>query len=114
MQIRCFHASGRQDNLVVGGLVIAGTALGLKYALQVRPPSSAGPSQSCLRSHATPPATDCQGYNKWKEAKAATKGEDGAASGASGASSFFSKRYYEGGFEDKMTRREAALILGVR
>jgi len=23
-------------------------------------------------------------------------------------------KYYEGGFEDKMTRREAALILGVR
>lgn len=30
------------------------------------------------------------------------------------ASSWFSKRFYEGGFEDKMTRREAALILGVR
>jgi hypothetical protein len=29
-------------------------------------------------------------------------------------SSLFAKRFYEGGFEDKMTRREAALILGVR
>jgi hypothetical protein len=27
---------------------------------------------------------------------------------------FFAKNFYEGGFEDKMTRREAALILGVR
>ena len=27
---------------------------------------------------------------------------------------FSTKRYYEGGFEDTMTRREAALILGVR
>lgn len=26
----------------------------------------------------------------------------------------FGKRYYEGGFDDKMTRREAARILGVR
>ena len=29
-------------------------------------------------------------------------------------SALFAKRFYEGGFEDKMTRREAALILGVR
>lgn len=28
--------------------------------------------------------------------------------------SFFSKTYYDGGFEDKMTKREAALVLGVR
>ena len=27
---------------------------------------------------------------------------------------FFAKNFYEGGFEEKMTRREAALILGVR
>jgi DnaJ family protein C protein 19 len=26
----------------------------------------------------------------------------------------WAKRFYRGGFEDKMTRREAALILGVR
>jgi len=34
----------------------------------------------------------------WKKAKA----------------TFFAKNFYDGGFEDKMTRREAALILGVR
>jgi len=34
----------------------------------------------------------------WKKAKA----------------NFFAKNFYDGGFEDKMTRREAALILGVR
>lgn len=54
----------------------------------------------------------------------ATSGKDGGtageaqAGGASAASgSFFGafgKKFYEGGFEDKMTRREAALILGVR
>lgn len=39
------------------------------------------------------------------------------AEGESTSSSFFGafgKRHYEGGFDDKMTRREAALILGVR
>lgn len=35
-----------------------------------------------------------------------------AATGKSGG--FFSKRYYEGGFEPTMTKREAGLILGCR
>jgi DnaJ family protein C protein 15/DnaJ family protein C protein 19 len=59
-----------------------------------------------------------QYYNQWKAAKAAQgEAEGGAASTEGGggfASSLFAKRFYEGGFEDKMTRREAALILGVR
>lgn len=38
----------------------------------------------------------------------------GTAPSASGLFGAFGKRYYEGGFEDKMTRKEAALILGVR
>ena len=29
-------------------------------------------------------------------------------------STWFAKNFYDGGFEDKMTKREAALILGVR
>ena len=29
-------------------------------------------------------------------------------------STWFSKKFYDGGFEDKMTKREAALILGIR
>lgn len=36
----------------------------------------------------------------------------GAAAGA--ASMGAAKRFYEGGFEPKMTRREAALVLGIR
>lgn len=34
--------------------------------------------------------------------------------GESFLGSFFQARFYEGGFEEKMTRREAALVLGVR
>lgn len=67
---------------------------------------------------------NAQAYNQWqakKAAEAAAGGGTGAAEGGSGGgglaggmSSLFAKRFYEGGFEDKMTRREAALILGVR
>ena len=45
-----------------------------------------------------------QAYTQWKKnrPKASSKG------------STWSKRYYDGGFEEEMTKREAALILGVR
>ncbi|CAN0507926.1 unnamed protein product, partial [Ectocarpus sp. 12 AP-2014] len=41
----------------------------------------------------------------------AAKGAGASAGGFFGA---FGKRFYDGGFEEKMTRKEAALILGVR
>ncbi|EKU20251.1 chaperone -domain containing protein [Nannochloropsis gaditana CCMP526] len=95
-QIRALHATRRQENLVVGGLVVAGGALALQYGLRA--------------------------YKQWQAKKAAEGAEDKADGGKSGGgggfsggmSSLFAKRFYEGGFEDKMTRREAALILGVR
>lgn len=34
-QFRAIHATRRQENLVVGGLVVAGTALSLQYGLKV-------------------------------------------------------------------------------
>eukprot|EP00640_Fibrocapsa_japonica_P006656 CAMPEP_0113946736 /NCGR_PEP_ID=MMETSP1339-20121228/59822_1 /TAXON_ID=94617 /ORGANISM="Fibrocapsa japonica" /LENGTH=173 /DNA_ID=CAMNT_0000952971 /DNA_START=39 /DNA_END=560 /DNA_ORIENTATION=+ /assembly_acc=CAM_ASM_000762 len=49
------------------------------------------------------------------EGKASEKSEESTSSGFSFSfSSLFKKGYYEGGFELKMTRREAARILGVR
>lgn len=97
-QIRALHATRRKENIMVGGLVVAGSALVLQYGLKA--------------------------YNQWqakKAAETAAGGGMGAAEGGSGGggltsgmSSLFAKRFYEGGFEDKMTRREAALILGVR
>jgi len=43
-----------------------------------------------------------------------TKGDESSAdSQSSFGASWFAQTFYDGGFEDKMTRREAALILGV-
>lgn len=47
-----------------------------------------------------------------KEQKEQAEQKDGE--GTSFFSSWFVKGFYEGGFEEKMTKREAALILGVR
>ena len=65
-------------------------------------------------------------FQQWQEQRAASGGDAEAgggteggektdSSGASGGfSTFYAKRFYDGPFEDEMTRREAALILGVR
>ncbi len=45
---------------------------------------------------------------------AAAGGAASATSSTAGSSGLFSKRYYEGGFEAPMSKREAALILGCR
>jgi hypothetical protein len=45
-----------------------------------------------------------------RESSADTKG----AAGSGFFSDFWSRNFYDGGFEGKMTKREAALILGVR
>ena len=97
---RSLHSTARAENgtILVSALGIAGVAYGGKIVAEQ--------------------------IDKWQTAKAATaaggeEGEEGAA--ASGSSSggglfgsLFAKNFYEGGFEDKMTRREAALILGIR
>jgi DnaJ family protein C protein 19 len=75
---RAFHASPQRENAaLIGGLGVAGAALGAKYALQV-----------------------------WEAYKKRPKSEK--------VSKWKYRNFYDGPFEDKMTRREAALILGVR
>ncbi|RHY45182.1 hypothetical protein DYB30_006732 [Aphanomyces astaci] len=87
-QRRSLHATRSQDNaLVVGSLGVAAAALGGKYLLEAY-----------------------EGYQ-------AKKASSPSGTGASSSSSVFNMSYrnfYDGPFEDKMTRREAALILGVR
>ena len=48
-------------------------------------------------------------YNAMQEQTATTTSE-----GNDAFQTFFARRFYDGPFESKMTRREAALILGVR
>ena len=54
-----------------------------------------------------------QGEQASKDGEATTA-PPGVSAGASGLFGAFGKRYYDGGFDEKMTRKEAALILGVR
>ena len=53
-----------------------------------------------------------------KEESSDSKGNDPKKKPAGGGgvwySSWFARHFYDGGFDDKMSRREAALILGIR
>lgn len=48
------------------------------------------------------------------DGEASTAPPEGSKAGAGGLFGAFGKRHYEGGFDEKMTRKEAALVLGVR
>lgn len=78
-------------------------------------PPEAGPAGIALHPHHSPPlaylamagaAHSCVGYAAIRPLT--------TACACHSFRGFFAKRFYEGGFEDPMTRREAALILGCR
>ena len=54
-------------------------------------------------------AEESDGTTDGKDKKRASSREESSFFG-----SWFARNFYQGGFEDKMTKREAALILGVR
>lgn len=75
---------------------------------------------ACMQLQAAQPQDEAEphtaetgkGAEEQPGAKASPEGaEKASASNLFGA---FGKRHYEGGFDEKMTRKEAALILGVR
>ena len=52
--------------------------------------------------------------NGSRESSKSKEKKDSASSSFGFGSEWFAKTFYDGGFEDKMTKREAALVLGVR
>lgn len=75
------------------------------------------PSLVCLAQAAQPEAKEeaeaAEGA-KPADGEASTAAPGGSKAGAGGLFGAFGKRHYEGGFDEKMTRKEAALVLGVR
>lgn len=72
-------------------------------------------SQAGAQKEADPAAAASDQPADGESTKAPPKGAGaGAAASASTLFGAFGKRHYDGGFEEKMTRKEAALILGVR
>ena len=115
--IRYLHTSPARESatLAAAGVSIAVAAVAARYALRAldsakAPPSdvSAGSENGKLPSGDSSTSADGAGAEK-----APPPPPPPSNSGFFGAQAM-ARRFYRGGFEDKMTRREAALILGVR
>jgi hypothetical protein len=137
--IKSFHSSARVENeLILGGLAIGVSAVTLQYAMkgyqnfaqkraEGQSTTTEGEADHAADVGSTK-ATDATSYATEEETVAAAKAQAEAAAKKRAAkaaaqpsffanlfnNSWFAKNFYEGGFEDKMTKREAALILGVR
>jgi len=110
-----YHVSHKaQNDLIIGGLAVAGSAMALQYALtaynnyQKNKPQGESPSESEEAQETDAKTAD---PSKAKNAEAKSKP---TSAGVSAFEMWFAKNFYDGGFEDKMSKREAALILGIR
>lgn len=133
-QLHPYSTSKMAENqLIIGGMALAGSAMTLKYALtayenykanQPAAPTdgaesaAADPStENTAKSTATEAETTASSSST-EQAKKKKAGETAGASAAKAAdsifASWFARGFYDGGFEEKMTKREAALILGIR
>ena len=108
---RDLHSSAVSQNatLLAGGLGVAAAALAARFALQVinPPPSSSdgATSESNTKSGASSDSSS---------SSTTSEGSTSQGSHKSFGALYWARQLYKGGFDDKMTRREAALILGVR
>lgn len=116
---RWFHASQPQQFHVSqpqqSAMILGGAAL---FSAAVIVPSAVNFYNAQMAARAE--MKENEGSNKdsaekgdSKEEKASKK-EKSAPSSSSWGNSWFAKNFYDGGFEEKMSKREAALILGVR
>lgn len=106
-----FHFSGRNENtLIFGGVGAIVGAVGIQYVLKAyRSLPKSDPEQKPIEG-----SVESGEQTTTKTQQASGKAKTDAGSSTSVFSSWFARNYYEGGFEDKMTKREAALVLGVR
>ena len=120
---RDFHATRRQEStLIVGGLALAASAAVLQKLLAAYNASASkaktseniaedSGSNSSSEEPLKATSTDTEADSKRQKTKEGSKSESFFSSFGS---AWFAKNFYDGGFEEKMTKREAALILGVR
>jgi hypothetical protein len=111
--------------LIIFGSVIAGGAIAGQAALSAYTRYQANKPKPTPEELAKAAAEDAARMEaKAKEQKAEVDGktakkQSASSSGAGGAepsmfASWFARNFYDGGFEEKMSKREAALVLGIR
>jgi DnaJ homolog subfamily C member 19 len=107
---RHYHVTKIRENpLIIGGVTIVVAAVGVQVGLKAYEEYQA--NRKLNEPEDSTEETASEGDEKDKDAKNEKKK---SPAGPGLFSSFFATTFYDGGFEDKMTKREAALILGVR
>lgn len=138
--LKPYHSTiAAQNTLIYGGIAVAGTAVALQYAMQAyqnmpksAPSTSTSSKQDRDSSHDHAKDRNADGDESQAQASFKSSSSSQAQqqqsqtntdtandststqSGGGMFDSWFARNFYDGGFEDKMTKREAALILGVR
>ena len=110
---RQYSITRKNDSmLIVGGLGVVVAAATAQYGLGMYENYVAKRAAEQPTASKTEPTNE----NKEKPSQANTDARDTSTvnSPFSFTSTWFAKNFYDGGFEDKMTKREAALILGIR
>lgn len=106
----------RASGLLVSGLTVAAVAIAVQRGLPLfQSKSCDSTSTEGVDSNAGQSQSDGSSqswYSKERTDKGENMGHDGNR--ASFGSDWFARTFYDGGFEEKMNKREAALILGVR
>lgn len=109
-----FHTTTPASSaILLGGLSVAGAALAARFALQRLDGGGGGSGAAAAPPPDAPPAEGAEGGSEPAGGAAPEAGEAKRGGSFFGADAL-AKRFYRGGFEEKMTRREAALVLGVR
>jgi len=130
---RNYHVTAPNNSLVMIGTGIVVTAaivhigLGLKNNVSItsdeKKPSTAGRTEGVSTGASKVNASDSTSSTSTNKRSAetpksnatnASKGESKEGGWSFFSSDWFAKTFYDGGFEEKMSKREAALILGVR
>ena len=94
--------------LIIGGIGIIIAAAGAQYGIE------AYTKFTEQRAAAAAAAADKSGATSDKTKAGDANEASATAEMFNFSSTWFARNFYDGGFEDKMTKREAALILGVR
>jgi DnaJ-domain-containing protein 1 len=90
----------------VGGIGVLAAAVGGQYVVTAYNQYAEKKAAAILKGGDAPPEN--------AEAKTASDGSKEESTASTFSSTWFAKNFYDGGFDEKMTKREAALILGIR
>lgn len=116
--VRSFHSTvPTESTILIAGLSVAGAALVARFALQTfakttKEDGTETPTETKNNNSNTDEESSSTGASASK--KKTTSSTDPKSSHHTMGADFWAKQMYKGGFEDKMSRREASLILGVR